>query len=139
MATISLHQNRLFHNLIPPSILPPLQAKGAADAAQAAVTVSGLELGGLVGGTLAGVLSDMRIRRGAAATAAATATGREAGPSKEDGGNVGRRVQIIMVGGREPCGSCASLRGAFPSPRGCPRPPPPAPPLPPLHKVCVCV
>jgi hypothetical protein len=33
-----------------------MQQKGAADAATAAYTVSGLELGGLVGGTLAGVL-----------------------------------------------------------------------------------
>ena len=93
---------------IPPSPFP-LQAKGAVDAAQAAVTVSGLELGGLVGGTLAGVLSDMRIRRGAVAAATSAATDRGAGPPKEDGGNVGRRVQIIMVGGSEPCSLCTTL------------------------------
>jgi len=64
-----------------------MQAKGATDAAQAAMTVSGLELGGLVGGTLAGLLSDARIRAAAPATAD--------GSSKEVG-HVGRRVQIVM-------------------------------------------
>lgn len=39
-----------------------MNAKGAADSAKAAVTVSGLELGGLVGGTLAGFLSDGYVR-----------------------------------------------------------------------------
>eukprot|EP00798_Chlamydomonas_sp_ICE-L_P032688 gene32688-17706_t len=57
-----------------------MQAKGVADSAQAAATVSGLELGGFVGGTLAGYLSDVSIRR-----------------AKSDNvGHVGRRVQIVM-------------------------------------------
>lgn len=60
--------------------------KGAVDAAQAAVTVSGLELGGLVGGTLAGFVSDARIR---------------AAQGDKDG-HVGRRVQIVMVGNGGP-------------------------------------
>jgi len=58
-----------------------LAQKGAQDAAAAAVTVSGLELGGLVGGTLAGFLSDARIR---------------AAGDKPGVGHVGRRVQIVM-------------------------------------------
>lgn len=61
-----------------------MQAKGAADAAAAASTVSGLELGGLVGSTLSGFLSDMRVR---AALADPTNTT----------GTVGQRVQIIIV------------------------------------------
>jgi sugar phosphate permease len=39
-----------------------LEEKGVADAAQAAARVSGLELGGLLGGTLAGIASDRAIR-----------------------------------------------------------------------------
>ncbi|GAX77747.1 hypothetical protein CEUSTIGMA_g5190.t1 [Chlamydomonas eustigma] len=64
-----------------------IQCKGVENAAQAAVTVSGLELGGLVGGTLAGVLSDARIREASAEASL---------QSKTEGGQVGRRVQIIM-------------------------------------------
>ncbi|KAI8464482.1 MAG: hexose-phosphate transporter, major isoform [Monoraphidium minutum] len=57
--------------------------KGAADAGAAALTVSGLELGGLAGSTVAGLLSDMAIRR-------ATARG-------DKGGNVGRRIKVVML------------------------------------------
>ncbi len=64
-----------------------MQAKGVANAAQAAVTVSGMELGGLVGGTLAGVLSDSHIRKAAARTSS------EGGVAA---GNVGSRVRIVM-------------------------------------------
>jgi hypothetical protein len=39
-----------------------LAAKGAADAGQAALTVSGLELGGLAGSYAAGLLSDAAIK-----------------------------------------------------------------------------
>lgn len=59
-----------------------LEVKGAADAAAAALTVSGLELGGLLGGTLSGVLSDKTIKA--------------AGPNPSVG-LVGRRVQICMA------------------------------------------
>eukprot|EP00878_Enallax_costatus_P014199 GHUV01014852.1.p1 GENE.GHUV01014852.1~~GHUV01014852.1.p1 ORF type:complete len:220 (+),score=30.38 GHUV01014852.1:228-887(+) len=59
-----------------------LEAKGAADTAAAAVTVSGLELGGLLGGTLSGVLSDHAIK---------------AAKSDPKVGLVGRRVQIVMA------------------------------------------
>lgn len=61
-----------------------LQTKGAANAAAAAFTVSGLELGGLLGSTLAGFVSDARVR-------SATAQGGSAA------GTVGRRVQVVMV------------------------------------------
>eukprot|EP00955_Chlamydomonas_euryale_P093193 364769-Chlamydomonas_euryale.AAC.2 len=70
--------------------LPCAQAKGASDAAHAAYTVSGLELGGLLGGSLAGVLTDMRIKAAIAAERKAPGSG---------GGYVGKRVQIVMVGG----------------------------------------
>ncbi|GBF97373.1 hypothetical protein Rsub_11020 [Raphidocelis subcapitata] len=59
-----------------------IKEKGVADAAEAAVRVSGLELGGLFGSLLAGRLSDMLIAR-----------------SGGKGGNVGKRVQV-RVGGR---------------------------------------
>ncbi|WIA10980.1 hypothetical protein OEZ85_011139 [Tetradesmus obliquus] len=59
-----------------------LEAKGAVDAAAAAITVSGLELGGLLGGTLSGVLSDKSIR---------------AAKADPNAGLVGRRVQIVMA------------------------------------------
>ena len=59
-----------------------IQEKGASDASQAAQLVSGLELGGLVGGTLAGMWSDSRIR----------------GAKSDDGtGLVGLRIQIVMA------------------------------------------
>jgi OPA family sugar phosphate sensor protein UhpC-like MFS transporter len=53
--------------------------KGATDAAQAALTVSGLELGGLAGSMVAGALSDKSIRAAAPGV-----------------GHVGKRVQVIM-------------------------------------------
>eukprot|EP00775_Hariotina_reticulata_P005477 gene5477-5712_t len=57
-----------------------IKEKGVADAAQAAVRVSGLELGGLVGSLIAGRLSDMMINR-----------------SGGQGGAVGKRVQVVMA------------------------------------------
>lgn len=54
-----------------------IKEKGVSDAAQAAVRVSGLELGGLVGSLIAGRVSDMMINR-----------------SKGQGGAVGKRVQV---------------------------------------------
>lgn len=58
-----------------------MQEKGAADTSQAAKLISGLELGGLVGGTLAGVWSDARIKA-----------------SADKGiGLVGLRIQIVML------------------------------------------
>ncbi|PNH11713.1 putative hexose phosphate transport protein, partial [Tetrabaena socialis] len=56
-----------------------IKEKGIEDAAQAAVRVSGLELGGLVGSLVAGRLSDGLIRG---------ANGK--------GGNVGKRVTVVM-------------------------------------------
>ncbi|MEW5313928.1 MAG: hypothetical protein WDW38_005459 [Sanguina aurantia] len=57
-----------------------IKAKGINDAAEAAVRVSGLELGGLVGSLVAGKLSDFLISRG-----------------KPGEGNVGKRVQVVML------------------------------------------
>lgn len=57
-----------------------IKAKGIEDAAQAAVRVSGLELGGLVGSMIAGRFSDWLIER-----------------SNGKGGNVGKRVQVVMA------------------------------------------
>eukprot|EP00879_Flechtneria_rotunda_P009282 GHRR01009717.1.p1 GENE.GHRR01009717.1~~GHRR01009717.1.p1 ORF type:complete len:467 (+),score=173.45 GHRR01009717.1:218-1618(+) len=57
-----------------------IKEKGVADAAQAAVRVSGLELGGLVGSLIAGRLSDMLINK-----------------SEGKGGAVGKRVQVVMA------------------------------------------
>lgn len=57
-----------------------IKAKGVADAAEAAVRVSGLELGGLVGSLVAGKASDWLISKG-----------------KPGEGNVGKRVQVVMV------------------------------------------
>lgn len=57
-----------------------LAEKGATDAGSAALTVSGLELGGLAGSTVAGLLSDRAIRG---------ATG--------GAGLVGRRVRVVMA------------------------------------------
>jgi sugar phosphate permease len=54
-----------------------IKEKGVSDAAQAAVRVSGLELGGLVGSLIAGRLSDMMINK-----------------SGGKGGAVGKRVQV---------------------------------------------
>ncbi|KAG1666222.1 hypothetical protein FOA52_011522 [Chlamydomonas sp. UWO 241] len=62
-----------------------MQQKGTADAATAAYSVSGLELGGLVGGTLAGIISDSRIKAAIAAGAS------------DEGGHVGKRVQTVMM------------------------------------------
>lgn len=53
--------------------------KGAADAGSAALTVSGLELGGLAGSTVAGLLSDRAIRG-----------------AKQGAGLVGKRIQVIV-------------------------------------------
>eukprot|EP01026_Neomeris_dumetosa_P027132 TRINITY_DN22078_c0_g1_i1.p1 TRINITY_DN22078_c0_g1~~TRINITY_DN22078_c0_g1_i1.p1 ORF type:complete len:398 (+),score=72.90 TRINITY_DN22078_c0_g1_i1:316-1509(+) len=57
-----------------------IKEKGVADAASAAVRVSGLELGGLVGSLIAGRLSDWLVKR-----------------SGGKGGNVGKRVQVVMA------------------------------------------
>lgn len=54
--------------------------KGAADAGTAALTVSGLELGGLAGSTVAGFLSDRAIRG-----------------AKEGSGLVGKRIKVCTV------------------------------------------
>jgi sugar phosphate permease len=51
--------------------------KGATDAGSAALTVSGLELGGLAGSTVAGLLSDRAIRG-----------------AKQGAGLVGKRIQV---------------------------------------------
>lgn len=56
--------------------------KGAADAGTAALTVSGLELGGLAGSTVAGLLSDRAIRG-----------------AKEGSGLVGKRIQVGAITG----------------------------------------
>jgi len=61
------------------SVFYLMKAKGVADAGTAALTVSGLELGGLFGSLLAGRLSDAMIKR--------------AGNS----GHVGKRVQVVMA------------------------------------------
>jgi hypothetical protein len=58
-----------------------IKEKGVSDAAQAAVRVSGLELGGLVGSLIAGRLSDMMINS-----------------SGGKGGAVGKRVQVRGCG-----------------------------------------
>ena len=55
-----------------------MQAKGVADAGAAAFRVSGLELGGLFGSLLAGRISDYLIAK------------------NPEGGNVGKRVQVVM-------------------------------------------
>lgn len=55
--------------------------KGAADAGSAALTVSGLELGGLAGSTVAGFLSDRAIRG-----------------AKAGSGLVGKRIKVWKVG-----------------------------------------
>ncbi|KAF8068291.1 uhpC [Scenedesmus sp. PABB004] len=73
-----------------------LEAKGAVDAAAAAITVSGLELGGLVGGTLSGALSDASIK---------------AAKSDPGAGLVGRRVQIVMAYTAACIGMLIVLRG----------------------------
>lgn len=57
-----------------------IKAKGVADAGAAAVRVSGMELGGLVGSLIAGRLSDYMINK--------------AGPGQ---GAVGKRVQVVMM------------------------------------------
>lgn len=59
-----------------------IKEKGVSDAAQAAVRVSGLELGGLVGSLIAGRLSDMMINK-----------------SRAGEGAVGKRVQVTIGGG----------------------------------------
>ncbi len=59
-----------------------IKEKGVADAAQAAMRVSGLELGGLFGSLIAGRLSDLLINRDKS--------------QGGKGGNVGKRVQVCM-------------------------------------------
>ncbi len=69
------------HHLSPRLRPQPAARKGTAPLpmlrAQAAVRVSGLELGGLVGSLIAGKLSDQMIKN-----------------AKGKGGNVGKRVQV---------------------------------------------
>ena len=60
------------------SVFYLIKEKGVLDAGAAAVRVSGLELGGLLGSLIAGKLSDFLI-------------------AKSDGGAVGRRIQVVMV------------------------------------------
>ncbi|KAJ9513154.1 hypothetical protein QJQ45_029358 [Haematococcus lacustris] len=60
-----------------------IKAKGVEDAAQAAVRVSGLELGGLLGSLIAGRFSDWLIKR----------------DTSGNGGNVGKRVQVAGEAG----------------------------------------
>lgn len=57
-----------------------IKAKGVSDAGAAAVRVSGLELGGLVGSLIAGRLSDWMIQN-----------------AKPGEGAVGKRVQVVML------------------------------------------
>mmetsp|Transcript_12749 Transcript_12749/g.40299 ORF Transcript_12749/g.40299 Transcript_12749/m.40299 type:complete len:541 (-) Transcript_12749:11-1633(-) len=61
------------------SIFYLLKAKNVADVGQAAFRVSGLELGGLLGSLVAGKLSDSMISR------------------DPKGGNVGKRVRVVMM------------------------------------------
>jgi hypothetical protein len=68
-----------------------LKSKGVDNAAQAAVTVYGLELWGLVEGTLAGIDSHAHIREASAEASKCVAQ------PKVEGGNVGHRVQTIIV------------------------------------------
>ncbi|GBF99809.1 hypothetical protein Rsub_12562 [Raphidocelis subcapitata] len=75
--------------------------KGAADAGTAALTVSGLELGGLAGSTVAGLVSDIAIRRAAA--------------RGDTGGNVGRRIRVVML---YTCGMAAMLAALHAVPAG---------------------
>ena len=56
-----------------------IKEKGVTDAAQAAMRVSGLELGGLLGSLIAGRVSDMMINK-----------------SEGKGGAVGKRVQVRL-------------------------------------------
>lgn len=58
-----------------------IQAGGAADAAQAAIRVSGLEIGGLLGSLSSGAISDYLIRKN----------------TKNEYGNVGMRVKVVMT------------------------------------------
>jgi len=77
-----------------------LAEKGVADASTAALTVSGLELGGLLGGATAGMVSDAAIKR--------------AGPGA---GHVGRRVRVCMV---YTCGMALALLALKAVPAGQP-------------------
>ena len=68
-----------------------VQAKGVADAGNAAFRVSGMELGGLFGSLLAGRISDALIAR------------------NPKGGNVGKRVQVTFPRQQQlmtACGLC---------------------------------
>ncbi|KAG2501306.1 hypothetical protein HYH03_001104 [Edaphochlamys debaryana] len=90
---------------------------GVADAAQAAQRVSGLELGGLVGGLAAGRLSDLLIRRQRQRAEARGADG--GGGKEEEVGAVGVRVRVIMA-------YTAALAGALALFRSLPAGSPPA-------------
>ncbi|GIL45286.1 hypothetical protein Vafri_2446 [Volvox africanus] len=88
-----------------------INEKGVPDAAQAAMRVSGLELGGLLGGLAAGHLSDSLIRKSSGTTGEKQGSGSSssngngngkvnptpaaAGASSE--GSVGKRVQVVMA------------------------------------------
>ncbi len=63
-----------------------LQAKGVQDSATAAVRVSGLELGGLIGSLAAGALSDKMVARA----------------SESGGGMVGARVKVSLQTSPDP-------------------------------------
>lgn len=72
-----------------------MSVKGAADAAKAAVMVSGLEVGGFIGGTLAGFMSDWLIRSRA---------------HQKAEGHVGQRVKIVMAYVAATLGILAAIR-----------------------------
>jgi sugar phosphate permease len=89
------------------------------NAAQAAASVSGLELGGLLGGTLAGWFSDRAIRAAKAdAEQRAAAGGGGGGGGEEEAGLVGKRVQVTMAYAAATLLVLAALR-ALPA-AGCP-------------------
>ncbi|GLI66075.1 hypothetical protein VaNZ11_009794 [Volvox africanus] len=88
-----------------------INEKGVPDAAQAAMRVSGLELGGLLGGLAAGHLSDSLIRKSSGTTAEKQGGGSsrsngngngKVNPTPASGGatsegSVGKRVQVVMA------------------------------------------
>jgi sugar phosphate permease len=112
-----------------------IEEKGVENAAQAAARVSGLELGGLAGGTLAGVFSDRAIRAAKAkaekgkeekeggAGAAGAVAGVAGAAAARGGGNkepglVGKRVRVTMAYSAATLFVLAALR-ALPA-HGCP-------------------
>lgn len=70
--------------------------KGAADAGSAALTVSGLELGGLAGSTVAGLLSDRAIRG-----------------AKQGAGLVGKRIQVCVSCVIQACSGVVRVGGSI--------------------------